>query len=75
MANYRYTAPEYMRYSNPPRPAVCQAESAAHSSHALAMAYVPWQEWNSIYDADKGLHCGTIFEDLYKPFCRSGGCS
>ena len=75
MANYRYAAPEYMRYSNPPRPAVCQTEPAACSSHVLAMAYVPWQEWNSIYDSDKGFHCGTIFEDLYKPFGRSGGCS
>ena len=38
----------------------------------LAMAYVPWQEWRAIYEVDKGFHCGTIFEELTKPF--KGGC-
>ena len=42
----------------------------------LAMAYVPWQEWRNIYEAEKGFHKGTIFEELNKPFkgIMMGGC-
>ena len=42
------------------------------SEMPLAMAYVPWQEWRAIYDVEKGFRCGTIFEELNKPF--KGGC-
>lgn len=46
------------------------------SSMPLAMAYVPWQEWQNIYEAEKGFHRGTIFEELDKPFkgIMMGGC-
>ena len=42
----------------------------------IAMAYVPWQEWQNIYEAEKGFHQGTIFEELNKPFTGIGigGC-
>lgn len=40
----------------------------------LAMAYVPWQEWCSLYEADRAFRCGTIFEELDKPFRGIGGC-
>lgn len=42
----------------------------------LAMAYVPWQEWQNLYEAEKGFHRGTIFEELDKPFqgVGMGGC-
>lgn len=40
----------------------------------IAMAYVPWQEWRSLYEADKGFCRGTIFEELDKPFRGIGGC-
>jgi len=40
----------------------------------LAMAYVPWQMWRKLYDAEKGFSCGTIFEELNKPFRGMGGC-
>lgn len=43
------------------------------SSLPLAMAYVPWQEWTSIYELEKGLQCGTIFKELNKPFRGTGG--
>lgn len=43
-------------------------------SMPLAMAYVPWQEWRNIYEAEKALCRGTIFEELDKPFCGIGGC-
>ena len=35
---------------------------------ALAMAYVPYQPWENIYDADIALSRGTIFQGLDKPF-------
>jgi hypothetical protein len=41
---------------------------------ALAMCYVPWQHWDKIYDIDKGLECGTIFPELFKPFLGSRCC-
>ncbi|MEZ3434723.1 MAG: spore coat associated protein CotJA [Lachnospiraceae bacterium] len=44
------------------------------SGMPLAMAYVPWQEWQNIYEAEKGFCRGTIFEELDKPFCGIGGC-
>lgn len=34
----------------------------------LGMAYVPWQIWDDVYDLNKGLHAGTIFPCLDKPF-------
>ena len=40
----------------------------------LAMAYVPWQEWQNLYSAETALCKGTIFKDLDKPFLRIGGC-
>ena len=39
----------------------------------LAMAYVPWQKWRKIYDAEKALCQCTIFEELDKPFRGVGG--
>ena len=41
----------------------------------LAMAYVPWQQWQNVYDGAKGLENGTIFEELIFPFlCSSPIC-
>jgi hypothetical protein len=34
----------------------------------LAMAYVPWQCWNQVYDLEQGLQAGTIFPELDLPF-------
>lgn len=39
----------------------------------IAMAYVPWQRWQKIYEPCKGLQRGTIFEELDKPFLGKGG--
>lgn len=41
-------------------------------SAPLAMAYVPWQEWNSLFALDEALCCGTLFKTLYKPFMGGG---
>jgi hypothetical protein len=48
----------------------------------IAMAYVPWQKWQDLYEAPKALMRGTIFAQLDKPFTgrqpmiepRRGGC-
>ncbi|MCD8098330.1 MAG: spore coat associated protein CotJA [Lachnospiraceae bacterium] len=43
--------------------------------YPLAMDYVPWQYWHTVYDLEKGLSRGTIFPELYKPFLGvRGGC-
>ncbi|MGI6752181.1 MAG: spore coat associated protein CotJA [Anaerovoracaceae bacterium] len=34
----------------------------------LAMAYVPFQKWGTVYEASHGLSRGTIFPDLDLPF-------
>ena len=39
----------------------------------LGMAYVPWQQFDTVYEVDKALGCGTIFPELYKPFLGKRG--
>ena len=52
---------------------ICRSDPQA--SFPIAMAYVPWQRWGTLYDPEKGLECGTIFPDLNKPFLGvRGGC-
>ena len=78
MQNYRNNAMPYNNYRRPmptpaPEPIVaCEAENG--NDMVLAMAYVKWQTWQKIYDPEKGLHCGTIFQELNLPFCGIGGC-
>lgn len=66
MSNYRYNSPEYMRKMKEP--------AEPFDEMALAMAYVPWQNWCDIYDVKKGFCYGTIFAQLNKPF-KGGRCS
>lgn len=40
---------------------------------ALAMGYVPWQSYQRTFDLCQGLHVGTIFPELCKPFCGKRG--
>ena len=61
-----------MQYRYRPMPS---SDVCAKDSHMpIAMAYVPWQVWQDIYDAEKGFHRGTIFQELDKPFLGMGGC-
>lgn len=39
----------------------------------LAIGYVPWQIWQDIYEPEKALDRGTIFQQLDKPFLGSRG--
>ena len=43
----------------------------------LAIGYVPWQQWNKIYDPAQGLANGTIFPELNLQFygCIPQGCA
>ncbi len=34
----------------------------------LAMAYIPFQQWETPYEAEVGLSRGTVFPGLDKPF-------
>lgn len=43
------------------------------SNMPIAMAYVPWQHFDTVYEVDKALGCGTIFPELYKPFLGKRG--
>ncbi|MFP3152918.1 spore coat associated protein CotJA [Lachnospiraceae bacterium ZAX-1] len=40
---------------------------------SVAMAYVPWQQFHTVYELDKALECGTIFPELNKPFYGKRG--
>jgi hypothetical protein len=40
----------------------------------VAMAYVPWQKFTSVYEPDKALEIGTIFPELNLPFYGGRGC-
>lgn len=42
------------------------------TKRALAMAYVPEQEWETPYDVMDGLNRGTLFPGLDKPFLGGG---
>ncbi len=68
MPNYRYQAQDCQRRQGRGLPA-----SRSLSDLPIAMAYVPWQEWCGILELEKGLCCGTIFEELNKPFTGAGG--
>lgn len=36
--------------------------------YSVAMAYVPWQQWQRVYSMEQGFRKGTIFPDLDLPF-------
>ena len=50
-----------------------QRENNSCSEFVIAMAYVPWQYFNTVYDPDKALQAGTIFPELDKPFFGGRG--
>lgn len=88
MPNYRYNTQDYMRRRPRPQNIAPMAEARPGtpcsactegrydelSEMPLAMAYVPWQTWCNLYEAEKGFCRGTIFEELDKPFKGIGGC-
>ena len=47
--------------------------SMTNAQTPLAIAYVPYQQWESTYELCTALQVGTIFPGLHKPFCGRGG--
>jgi hypothetical protein len=45
-----------------------KCETYPHPSIALAMAYVPFQEFDTTYTAEVGFDRGTVFPQLDQPF-------
>lgn len=50
----------------------CGSMSDCINDMPLAMAYVPMQKWNSVYDIGEGFFAGTIFPCLNLPFMGGG---
>lgn len=74
MQNYRNNhAYREHRGCMPTTPAPCFTHDDPLADLPIAMAYVPWQNWQKIYDLDYGYHQGTIFKELDKPFMGKGG--
>lgn len=42
------------------------------ANHVVAMAYVPWQVLNTVYEPEAGFEQGTIFPELDKPWMVGG---
>ena len=72
MQNYRNHAMPYSGCRPMPMPAPIVTRDTCENM-VLAMAYVPWQTWQNIYDVDRGFACGTIFQELDLPFMGKGG--
>ena len=47
----------------------CDDMEALGREFPVVMAYVPWQQWGDMYEAECGLMQGTIFKDLNYIFC------
>lgn len=74
--NNRYVIPETCNCQNGNHQTEnrSRCDRSRSADMPLAMAYIPWQKWQDIYDAEKALQRGTIFEELDMPFERRGGC-
>ena len=46
--------------------------NACINSLPLAMAYIPLQRWEDLYDTSTAFERGTIFRALDKPFLGKG---
>lgn len=55
-------------------PHSCNTQNDSLANMPVAMAYVPWQYFQDVYEPDKALLYGTIFPELNKPFYGKGGC-
>ena len=65
-----------VQMSNNCRENVCEyavEQFASIDGLPLAMAYVPFQKFNNLYEVDAAFAAGTLFKELDKPFigrCR-----
>lgn len=72
MPNYRNNMQPY-NHCRPMQNTPCMINRDSCDNMPIAMAYVPWQIWRDICDAEKALHMGTIFQELNLPFLGKGG--
>ncbi len=58
-----------MEHRHPP-----QMNADKETPLSIAMAYVPWQKMEQIYDPSKAFKYGTLFPELNLPFmgCKGG---
>lgn len=49
-------------------PSCCQSHCTDMIHYPVAMAFVPWQQWQPTYVPEQGLVQGTIFPELDLPF-------
>jgi len=70
-----YTRAQVRRAADNDRYDSCEKKDM---NYKLGMVYSPYQEWQNIYDCDRGFEAGTIFAELDKPFlgykCNRGNC-
>lgn len=50
-----------------------QGDSDCLAGRSLAMVYTPPQQFRKLYSAEQALQCGTLFEELSKPFLGRKG--
>ena len=68
-----FHTPGVMRPSRPPMSCRCTEETAVQiAALPVAMAYVPVQTWQSVYDGETALERGTLFPCLDLPFLAYG---
>lgn len=60
-------------YMQQPMTPPCYNANDSLDDMPVAMAYVPWQKWQQIYEPCQALQRGTIFKELDKPFLGRGG--
>lgn len=79
-SSHQNSEPSCMRSSCQEAEPICMptchdSDSSCMNLHdmAIAMAYVPWQHFNSMYELPMALQVGTIFPELNKPFRGSKG--
>lgn len=49
----------------------CGSSFEKIDQYPIAMAYVPWQKFGSVYELEKAFCVGTIFPELDQPFMRA----
>lgn len=64
----RYPSP----YVAPPQPT--GVAELPCEGQVVAMAYVPWQMLETVYEAEEGYVRGTMFPELDKPLMVGGVC-
>lgn len=60
--SYQYEGNAYPNMNN--MECVSTAPGCLEQQFPVAMAYVPWQQWQTTYTPERGLVQGTIFPDM-----------